>query len=151
MDTNELEVSLGATGSTISHLYKQGRKMSNIDVFTRQKYLILETFRRNGESMKTPVWFVQDGETIYVRTVANSGKVKRIRNNGRVKIAPCKVNGVPTGTWIPADAREITNAQIAVKVDSLLDKKYGLMKKIFALSATRQDRKDTILEITVIK
>lgn len=125
--------------------------MSIMDVFAKQKYLNLETFRRSGESMKTPVWFVQDGETIYVRTVANSGKVKRIRNNGRVNIAPCKVNGAPTGAWIPADAREVTDSQIAEKVECLLDKKYGLMKKIFSLGATRQDRKDTILEITVIK
>jgi PPOX class probable F420-dependent enzyme len=125
--------------------------MSIMDVFTSQKYLNLETFRRSGESMKTPVWFVQDGDTIYVRTVANSGKVKRIRNNGCIKIAPCKMDGTPTGTWIPADAREITDAQIAEKVDRLLGKKYGLMKKIFALSAARQGRQDTILEIKINK
>jgi PPOX class probable F420-dependent enzyme len=129
----------------------QGRKMSIMDVFARQKYMNLETFRRSGESMRTPVWFVQDGETIYVRTVANSGKVKRIRNNGSVNITPCKMDGTPTGTWIPANAREITDAQITEKVDSLLDKKYGLMKKIFALSAARQGRQDTILEIKIIK
>jgi len=125
--------------------------MSNLDDFARQKYLNLETFRRSGESMKTPVWFVQDGETIYVRTVANSGKVKRIRNSGRVNITPCKMDGLPTGNWIPADAREITDALIAKKVDRLLDKKYGLIKKVLALSAARQGQKDTILEITVIK
>ena len=79
--------------------------MKSLDQFQKQKYLNLETFRKNGESMKTPVWFVQDGETIYVQTVANSGKVKRIRNNGRVNIAPCKMDGTPAGTWVPANAR----------------------------------------------
>ena len=62
--------------------------MKSLDQFQKQKYLNLETFRKSGESMRTPVWFVQDGESLYVHTVANSGKVKRIRNNGRVNIAP---------------------------------------------------------------
>lgn len=121
--------------------------MRSNDPFTRQKYLNLETFRRNGESMKTPVWFVQEGTTIYVRTVANSGKVKRIRNNGSVNIVPCKVDGTPTGTWVRANAREIVDADMARTVDRLLDKKYGLIKKIYALSSARQKRQDTILEI----
>jgi PPOX class probable F420-dependent enzyme len=125
--------------------------MRPIDQFARQKYLNLETFRRNGESMKTPVWFVQDGETIYVQTVANSGKVKRIRNNGRVIVTPCKMEGTPCGTWVQAEAREITDAAIAKKVNRLLDKKYGLMKKMFALGAAHQKRQDTILEIKMIE
>ena len=125
--------------------------MKALEQFEKQKYLNLETFRRNGEGMKTPVWFVQEGETIYVQTVANSGKVKRIRNNGRVNITPCKMDGTPTGTWVLADAREITSIEIAGKVNRLLENKYGLMKKVFARQAARQGRKDTILEIRIIK
>jgi hypothetical protein len=45
----------------------------------QQQYLNLETFRKSGVGFKTPVWFVQDGETLFVRTVANSGNAKRIR------------------------------------------------------------------------
>ncbi len=97
--------------------------------------------------MKTPVWFVQEGETIYVQTVANSGKVKRIRNNGCVNIVPCKMDGTPTGTWVLANASEITDPEISKKVNRLLDKKYGLMKKMFSLGSARQGREDTILEI----
>ena len=123
--------------------------MSTLEPFARQQYLNLETFRKNGASMPTPVWFVQDGETLYVRTVANSGKVKRIRNNGQVNIAPCKVDGALLGDWLPATAREVQDEQIDQKVNRLLDKKYGLMKKMFALSAALQGRKYTILEIKV--
>jgi hypothetical protein len=123
--------------------------MSTLEPFARQQYLNLETFRKNGASMPTPVWFVQDGETLYVRTVANSGKVKRIRNNGQVNIAPCKVDGALLGDWLPATAREVQDEQIDQKVDRLLDKKYGLMKKMFALSAALKGRKYTILEIQV--
>ena len=100
--------------------------------------------------MKTPVWFVQDGELFYIHTVANSGKVKRIRNNDKVNVTPCKMEGTPTGTWVPAIAREIFDVEISKKVNHLLEKKYGLMKKIFALQAARQGRKDTILEIKLV-
>jgi hypothetical protein len=121
--------------------------MSTFEPLQGQQYLNLETFRRSGLGMKTPVWFVQDGSTLYVRTIANSGKVKRIRNNGQVNIAPCKVDGALLGEWIPAAAREVTNADTAAKVDRLLDKKYGLLKKMFALSSAIQGRKYTIIEI----
>jgi hypothetical protein len=125
--------------------------MKALEQFEKQKYLNLETFRRNGESMKTPVWFVQEGETIYVQTVANSGKVKRIRNNGHVNITPCKMDGSPIGTWVPAAAREITDTEIFQRVNHLLDKKYGLMKKILARQAAKAGRQDTILEIKIIE
>jgi PPOX class probable F420-dependent enzyme len=116
----------------------------------KQKYLNLETFRRNGESIKTPVWFVQDGNILYVQTVANSGKVKRIRNNGNVNIVPCKVDGTPSGPWASANAREVTSVEIANKVSRMMEKKYGLIKKLLAFQATRQRRKDTILEINLV-
>jgi PPOX class probable F420-dependent enzyme len=122
--------------------------MTPFESLHRQQYLNLETFRRSGESMKTPVWFVEDGDILYVRTIANSGKVKRIRNNGQVNIAPCKVDGTLLGEWIPASAREVTDNDTASQVDRLLDKKYGLMKKMFALSSALQGRKNTVLEIT---
>jgi PPOX class probable F420-dependent enzyme len=122
--------------------------MTPFESIHRQQYLNLETFRRSGESMKTPVWFVEDGDILYVRTIANSGKVKRIRNNGQINIAPCKVDGTLLGEWIPASAREVTDNDTASQVDRLLDKKYGLMKKMFALSSALQGRKNTVLEIT---
>lgn len=125
--------------------------MSNLDQFTKKQYLNLETFRKNGESMKTPVWFVQDGETIYVSTMANSGKVKRARNNPRVNITPCRMDGKVTGTWVPAEAREITDPEIGAKINRLLDKKYGLMKKLFENQRASKGVQDTVLEIKLIE
>jgi PPOX class probable F420-dependent enzyme len=123
--------------------------MKPIDQFAKKQYLNLETFRKNGESMKTPVWFVQEGEILYVQTVANSGKVKRVRNNGSVNVTPCKMDGTLIGTWVPANAREIKDVEIAQKVNCLLDKKYGLMKKILSRRAAKEGRQDTILEIKI--
>jgi PPOX class probable F420-dependent enzyme len=90
-------------------------------------------------------------ESIYVLTIANSGKVKRIHNNGRVNITPCKMDGTPTGTWVPADAREIADAEVFKKVTRLLDRKYGLMRKLFSLGSARHGRQDTILEIKIVE
>lgn len=121
--------------------------MTQFDLLSRQQYINLETFRKNGAGVKTPVWFVQDGDTLFVRTIANSGKVKRIRNFGHVQIAPCKVDGTLLGDWIPAQAREVKDSAIHQKVDRLLDRKYGLMKKMFALASRIQGQQYTLLEV----
>jgi hypothetical protein len=125
--------------------------MSALEQFKRQQYLNLETFRKSGEGMRTPVWFVQDGETLYVSTVVNSGKVKRIRYNGRVNVAACKMNGKVSGVWTPAQAREITDPEEIAKADRMLDKKYGLMKKMFDNQRASKGTKDTFLEIKLIE
>lgn len=100
--------------------------------FDRQKYLNLETFRKSGVGVKTPVWFVEQDGVLYVRTVADSGKVKRIRNNGQVRIVPCKSRGEALGEWAEARA-ELVNADKAEQVNSLLKRKYGLLKSMFDL------------------
>lgn len=121
--------------------------MAHFSSLTNQQYLNLETFRKSGISVKTPVWFVQDGEIVYVRTVANSGKVKRIRNNGQVNVAPCKADGALLGEWITAQAHEVKDAAVGENVNRLLDRKYGLMKKLFGLFSAIQRQKETVLEI----
>jgi uncharacterized protein len=117
--------------------------------FEKQKYLNLETFRKSGVGVKTPVWFVQDVAALFVRTGSNSGKVKRIRNNARVNIAPCKMDGTLSGDWIPAVARVVNDPEIDRKVDKLLDRKYGLMKKLFSLAGGSNGRKYILLEMKV--
>ena len=121
--------------------------MSAFDQLTHHQYLNLETFRKTGVGVKTPVWFVQEGDTLFILTFANSGKVKRIRNNSRVNIAPCRMDGALLGDWISATAHQVLDQATERKVDRLLDKKYGLMKKMFALSSSLQGRKYTVLEI----
>ena len=119
--------------------------------FDRQQYLNLETFRKNGDGVKTPVWFVEEGGVLFVRTVATSGKVKRVRNNHLVQIAPCKMDGALLSDWIKASARVINDPEIDRKVDRLLGKKYGLMKSLFGLASSFQGQKNTILEIKVVE
>jgi uncharacterized protein len=125
--------------------------MEPLEQFNRKQYLNLETFRKNGEGMKTPVWFTQDGKRLYISTEANSGKVKRIRNNGRVNVAACKMDGKLIGAWVAAQACEITDPETITKANRMLDKKYGLMKKIFDNQRVKNGSKDTILEIKLVE
>jgi PPOX class probable F420-dependent enzyme len=66
--------------------------MVKLEHFAHKQYLNLETFRKSRFGVRTPVWFAQDGETIFVHTLTNTGKAKRIRNHGQVNIAPCKIS-----------------------------------------------------------
>ena len=99
--------------------------------FEKQQYLNIETFRKNGQGVKTPVWFVQDGEALQVWTQAGSGKAKRIRNNGTVRVAPSTGSGEPTGEWIDAQAQTNESPEAIKHVEKLMWKKYGVMFYIF--------------------
>jgi len=119
--------------------------------FDHQQYLNLETFRKNGNGVKTPVWFVEAAGVLFVRTDDASGKVKRIRNHQQVQIAPCKMDGALLGDWIEAYAHVVSDQEIDRKVDRLLGKKYGLMKSLFSLASSMHGRKNTIIEIKEVE
>ena len=120
--------------------------MDELVQFANQQFINVETFRKNGQGVQTPVWFVEDGGTLYVRTVDNSFKVKRIRNNPRVRVTPCDVGGKPKGEWVEGQAR-FASADESKKVNGLLTRKYGLMKVMFELMGTFQGRKYTVIAI----
>lgn len=97
--------------------------------FADQKYLNLETYRRTGTPVATPVWFAEEHGIFYVYSLADAGKVKRIRQNPRVRIVPCDIRGHPNGTWVDATAR-IVDDQGAARGHQLLNQKYGWLKRI---------------------
>jgi PPOX class probable F420-dependent enzyme len=104
--------------------------MQTIDQFKGQQYLSLETFRKNGEGVRTPVWFIEVNGEYYFNTESDSGKVKRIRRNPAVRIAPCTMRGDLKGDFIPGIARLLPTEE-AEKVKKSYAKKYGLMGLIF--------------------
>lgn len=114
------------------------------------KYLSLETLRKNGVAVKTPVWFaVAPDDTIYVYTEDDAGKVKRIRNNSRVRIAPCDIRGNVKGEWIDATARTLSEDDPEYKVaDRLLDQKYWL-RRIFNIASRLRMHKRAGIAIRV--
>ena len=93
--------------------------------FLDQKHLNLETYRKNGTGVKTPVWFViNDNGIIHVITRESTRKVKRLANNSKVKIVPCSFKGEPSGEWISGNATLVTGED-AEKAVKLRKKKYG--------------------------
>jgi PPOX class probable F420-dependent enzyme len=123
----------------------KGREMSGIEQFENQSYLSLQTYRKNGDAIPTPVWFVQDGEKFYVRTIAGSGKVKRVHNNPQVQIMACGERGELLGTWIAAQAHEIPDQATFEHVKSLLIAKYGEIVQTLETQAEERGQKYTIL------
>jgi PPOX class probable F420-dependent enzyme len=104
-----------------------------METFKKHQYINVETFRKNGAGVKTPVWFAMDKDTLVVRTESSSGKMKRIRNNPKVRIAPCDSRGGILGEWVEARV-EITQEEAENKrIDQLVTKKYGLFKRFFDL------------------
>jgi hypothetical protein len=112
--------------------------------FEKQQYLNIETFRKNGQGVKTPVWFVQDGETLHVWTYAESGKVKRIRRDGSVRVVPCTATGESQGEWVSAQAVVDDSPDAIQYVESLMKKKYGLLFVFFRALGGRDAKKATL-------
>ena len=98
--------------------------------FARGNYLSLETFRSDGTGVRTPVWFALDRDgTLYLYTLLNSGKTKRVRRTAAVRVALCDMRGQVRGPWIDATASIAGAAQYAHGM-ALLDRKYWPWKKI---------------------
>jgi PPOX class probable F420-dependent enzyme len=119
------------------------------ETFIGHKYLNLETFKKSGEGVRTPVWFAADPSVrldssdakLFVYTIGVSGKVKRIRNNPRVRIAPCTASGKLLGDWVDARAEIVTGEEAARGMD-LLNKKYFPWKQLLGFFAffSRRER-----------
>lgn len=97
-----------------------------------ESFVSLTTFRRSGEPVSTPVWIARDGDELVVTTPSESGKVKRIKNSGRVELRPCSRRGkVPDdAVAVSGQARIVTDAP-AARATELIKKKYGLEFRIF--------------------
>jgi hypothetical protein len=93
--------------------------------FLDQKHINIETYRKNGVGVKTPVWFViNEDDIIHLITRESTGKVKRLRNNQQVRIVPCSFKGEPCGEWISGKATMVQGSD-AETVIKLRKKKYG--------------------------
>ncbi|HEY6403962.1 MAG TPA: PPOX class F420-dependent oxidoreductase [Blastocatellia bacterium] len=97
--------------------------------FANRKYLNLESYRKNGQGVRTPLWFAENNGVLYFYTVAHSYKVKRIGANPHVRIAPCDMRGNVKGEWVEATARRL-DSQESRLANELLDRKYGWAKRI---------------------
>lgn len=95
----------------------------------RRRHIVLTTFRKSGEAVSTPVWFAERDGKLYIYTGANTGKVKRIRNDSHVTVAPSTMMGKVRGPAIDGRARILTPEEGAM-ADHALTRKYWILRPL---------------------
>lgn len=101
------------------------------DVFpalSEHRYLLLKTEKKSGRWVPTPVWFAADGDALVCTTEASSGKVKRIRRSGDVRVAPCDVRGRALGPEHDARATFLEGDD-ARSAERAIVRRYGLQQR----------------------
>lgn len=121
------------------------------DALEGHRYVALTTFRRSGEGVTTPVWFARLEDVLFIFTGLDSGKVKRIRNNSRVTLAPSNVRGRPKGVSFEAEARLMSEAEEGV-ADRTIEEKYTWQYRLFntMLGLRRNPAKHIFMELRTI-
>ena len=112
------------------------------------RYLLLTTFRKDGTPVPTPVWAADVGEELLVWTERKTGKVKRIRRDGRVTVAPCSFTGRPRGNAVEARARLLADEGI-MRTRSAIEHKYGWLARVLTRGAERLNGPDSVIGIAV--
>jgi uncharacterized protein len=128
---------------TISEAPRTG----SVEQVARHKRALLTTFRRNGKPVSTPVWAALADGRLYVRSERAAGKLKRLRNDTRVLIAPCTVRGKPLGAPFEARARALAAAEEPL-AERVLANRYGLGRELFERSMDLLRIDMCFLEIT---
>lgn len=114
--------------------------MATLTELGQAQYISLETFRKNGQGVKTPVWVVGEGDKLYVWTDGDSWKVKRIRHNSQVRLAKSDARGNTSGAWVTAQARVLEAPEEDKKMQQRLTQKYGLFFRLFRLMGRLRGR-----------
>jgi uncharacterized protein len=92
------------------------------------KYINIQTYKKNGQAVSTPVWFIRKDNKIYFRTSRKSGKFKRIKNNNNVKFALCNISGKIKGEWHNGLAK--IDPDINRLIFARINEKYGIVAHI---------------------
>lgn len=100
------------------------------DAILKAQYVAFTTYRRDGTPVVTPVWAAAEGDSLFIFSNPNAGKVKRVRTSSRATVAPCTATGTITGAALPAEAYLLSDDQMP-KVWKLLVKKYGIAARLF--------------------
>jgi uncharacterized protein len=122
---------------------------NRLSPFAHQNYLNVETSRKTGEPVATPVWLAEAHGTFYLSSLAHAGQVNRIRQHPQVSIVPCEAGGHPKGAWVDARAR-ILDARGAARGHTLLNQQYGWRKRIGEAFRTLSRRPRVVIAIDLV-
>tara|TARA_B100000768_G_C11146943_1_gene318592 strand:- start:6 stop:377 length:372 start_codon:yes stop_codon:yes gene_type:complete len=115
-------------------------------------YFSLATFRKTGVSVETPVWFAGDKTAYYVFSAGQAGKVKRLRNSPKSRIAPCNVIGKVLGDWQQSQAFILTTNEDIQQAHTALIEKYGWQMRLTDLGSwlTRKKSKRAYIKVVLV-
>ncbi|HET6812151.1 MAG TPA: PPOX class F420-dependent oxidoreductase [Acidimicrobiales bacterium] len=120
----------------------------DFDGVRRSKYALLVTFRRSGEPVPSPVWCAVDtAGRAYVQTEAATGKVRRIRNDPRVLLAPSTIRGRPRGAAAAGTAR-LLPVEEWPHAEATMAAAYGLGRRLYMRVFPMSDQRGTYIEIS---
>jgi len=105
-------------------------RTGSIDEIGGSKRALLVTYRRDGTPVPTPVWAARAGGVLYVRTERSSGKVKRLRRDPRLLVAPCTMRGSPLGPPLEASATVLAGEEERA-AEHALATRYGGGRELF--------------------
>jgi len=97
-----------------------------------EKYLLLTTFKRDGNAVATPVWAIAlDDGKIGFWTSSGSGKAKRLAHTAKVTVQPCDARGkVKDGTSPASGTAKLVTGPELEGIRAKVVAKYGFMTKI---------------------
>jgi len=114
--------------------------------FADVQYINLETFKKDGTKVTTPVWVAQLNNALVVTTGKNAGKVKRIRNNGKAIIYTTNQSGSKKlSEELVVQGSILTDEDLKTEAVNILKKKYGMMAKMM-LKGPNENRAIIVLE-----
>lgn len=118
----------------------------------RAQYLSLATYRRSGAIVATPVWAASTNGSFYVFSAGDAGKVKRLRNSDRARVAKCDVRGRLQGDWHDARAVIVDDADEAGEALTALREKYGWQMRLadFGSRLTGKFDRRAYIKVTLI-
>jgi uncharacterized protein len=97
---------------------------------SNQKYMLLETYKKNGEAKRTVVGFAVENGIVFFYTNPKAWKAKRLRRNSKVRLAGCSWGGEVKGEWADGRAHRVKDSTEAKRIIKLVNSKYGMRARI---------------------
>jgi uncharacterized protein len=105
-----------------------GERAEGLEEVTGGRYCTVVSFRRDGTPVATPVWFGLSGGALFFRSLADSYKIRRIRSDPRVLVAPCSRRGRPTGLPFEGRARILEGEGEEAAAEAAIQANFGAIR-----------------------
>ncbi|MFJ8911829.1 PPOX class F420-dependent oxidoreductase [Amycolatopsis sp. NPDC102389] len=122
---------------------------SEFERIAAEKYVVLTTFRKNGTPVPTPVWAAGDGGELVIWSERKAGKVKRIRNSGRVELQACDFRGAKTHGDVVAGEARLLDLDETERVRKVIARKYGITGRVTMFFSRLRGPKDRTVGIAI--